>query len=138
MGKISIEDRKKIILKLKNKKSQRNVSETFEISRCAIQTLLKKYSISGNVKNMSRKGRPKKLSVRDERILIRQSKINPKQTASQLRNSCQMENLISISTVKRHLQKSGLFGRIGVKKPFLNKKQIKKSFTVGNIIFFFE
>lgn len=43
-----------------------------------------------------------------------------------LRQQSNLQNKVSVSTVKRVLRKSNLFGRVAIRKPYLSKANIKK------------
>ena len=47
-------------------------------------------------------------------------------TARALRSACNLTETVSVDTVKRELRKNGLFGRVALKKPSINKVQKKK------------
>ena len=124
MVKISLKTREDAIKSLQNGYSQSAVARDFQISRCSVQSIWKKFLTSGHVNDMHRSGRPRKSDERNDRKLIRLSKKNPKATAADLRNEWNMQENISVATVQRILRKYGLFGRIAARKPFLTKKHI--------------
>ena len=67
-----------------------------------------------------RVGRPKLSTVRDDRVLVRLSLQNRRETIPALRASWGEHGVLSSdSTVKRRLQEAGLHGRRAVKKPLL-------------------
>lgn len=125
MPNISDENRWKIVNELKAGLSQRSVATMFSISKGAVQRTWVRYQNTGNIIDLPKLGRPRMYSIRDERVLVRQSTINPKLTAAQLSMSWKRDSSASISTVKRILRRYGLFGRIAAKKPFLTKKQLR-------------
>lgn len=123
MPKINYEKRLSVIQKADEGISQRRISIELNISRKGVQNILKKHRTLNIIENLPKSGPKKKYSERDVRLLVRMSKANPFYTARDLRN--RWKNL-SVETVKKILQNNKLFGRIATKKPFLNKKQIKK------------
>jgi len=125
MPRISDVMRGQIIGMLQAKKSQREVAKHYEISRCAVQNIWKKYLESGTLCDLPKCGRPRKNSTRSERLLIRLSKANPKLTAGQLKKDWNACESVSIWTVRAILRRYGLFGRIAARCPYFSKKQIK-------------
>ena len=89
-----------------------------------INTILKKFHTSGSVNNLQKSGRPHKSNERSDPQLSRQSKINSKSIAAELRDEWDIPGNISVTTVKRILRKYGLLGRIAARKPFLTKVHI--------------
>jgi hypothetical protein len=84
-----------------------------------VQNILKKSKMAQGLENKPRTGRPSLLSVGDIRNLVIESKKFPTKTAAQLRRDCGLQNCVSVDTVKRALRKSGLFGRVAMRKPLL-------------------
>ena len=126
MPKIDILKRKEVILNMESGLSQREVARKLKISRGAVEGLWKKYVTHGNVKNRKKCGRPRKTTDREERLLVKMSKQEPKSTAPRLMAQWSSEKTVSVSTVKRILCKYGLFGRQACRKPVLNNNQIKR------------
>lgn len=125
MAKISIDIRKLVIKKLKEGFSQREVSKDLNISRNAVQNIIRKLQQHGTLENLCKSGRKPKNTPRSERSLIRMSTQNPQKTARDLLIDWKLSQTSSVSTVKRILRKYGLFGRIAAKKPYLNERHIK-------------
>lgn len=125
MAKISIDIKKLVIKRLKEGYSQRKVSNEFNISRNAVQYILRKLQQHGTLDNLSKSGRKPKNTQRAERSLIRMSKQNPLKTARDLFMVWKSSQTSSVSTVKRILRKYGLLGRIAAKKPYLNERHVK-------------
>ena len=49
-----------------------------------------------------------------------------------VREECDLQNTVSINSVKRSLRRSNLFGRVAAKKPRLTKAQINERFVWCN------
>jgi len=118
--------REDIIERIRNGFSQSAVARELNISRFGVQSIWKKYVMSGHVNDLSRSGRPRVLDERSTRQLIRLSKKNPKATAPELKMEWETNRNISMSTVKRILRRHGLFGRIAAKKPLLTRKHVMR------------
>lgn len=125
MPKISIATREKVVSLSQDGKSQRQIASDFGISRRSVQYILKKFKNYGSVADHPRSGRPRILSRRHERRVVLASKKDATMTARRLQTEAKVNLLVSIDTVKRILRRHGLYGRIALKKPLLNKKQIK-------------
>ena len=124
MVKINLEIRQDVIERLKNEISQAEVARQLQISRCGVQSILKKFRSYGSVNNLPRSGRPRKSNERSDRKLSRLSKINPKSTSHELRDDWDFPRNIFVTTAKRILRIYGLLGRIAARKPFLTKVHI--------------
>jgi hypothetical protein len=100
-----------------------------QISRGCVENILKKFKNDKEVVDLPKVGRPRKLSAASQRYLVLTSKKNSKLTAKKLQVECQMQQTVSIDTVKRVLRRANLFGRIAVRKPYLSKinKQRRKT-----------
>ena len=70
----------------------------------------------------SRTGKPSKITERDNRHLMRVLNKNRKTNINELCEDFVASTSTSVSqiTLKRHLHKNKIYGRIGVKKPFVN------------------
>ena len=76
--------RKLVIQKLRDGWSQRKIANLLNISRHAVQHIQLKFKTQKTLENMFKSGRKPKNTQRSERLLIRNSKENPKKTARQL------------------------------------------------------
>lgn len=106
--------------------SLHKISASLKVSRCAIRNILKKYRNGYGIANLSKTCTPCKLTQREKKSLVIQSKKNRFLTANQLRRLCDVEDKVSVSTVKRVLRSAQLFGRVAVKKPLLTTAMRKK------------
>lgn len=102
--------------------SERKISEALKIPKSTVHDIISTYKNHGITKPPPRNGKPSTLTERDDRHLIRILNNNRR---TNIRELC--ENFItststnlSIITLKRYLHKIGFFGRVGVKKPFIN------------------
>lgn len=109
--------------------SQRKIAHDVGVSKGAVQHILEKHRKGLEVKNKSKWCTPCKLSQRQKNKIIIQSKKDSFLTANQVRRSCNLEDVVSVSTVKRVLRSAQLFGRVASKKPFLDKKLSRRRMT---------
>ena len=74
------------------------------------------------------RGRRRKTSIHTDRILQRKVKTNPRKSTSiaKAELDSELKAVISESTVRRRLHKVGLYGRVALKKPYINKINRRK------------
>ena len=99
MGKISLDVRKLVILKFQEGWSQRKISKDLNISRHGVQRIIVKFKVQHTLLDLHRSGRPRKISDRSERILVRHSKLYPKKTARELSMNWEPMDRVSLTTV---------------------------------------
>lgn len=131
MGKIreiSEVERGQIIALLSEGLSQLEISKKMKISRCAVQTTIRRYQNTSSLKSLHRSGRPRKSGCREDRILIREALKDRKKTSSELASSFSecVGAEISARTVRRRLVAAGLKGCKARKKPLLSVKNKSK------------
>ena len=99
MGKIGIDVRKLVIIKLQDGWLQRKIAADLNISRHGVPLIITKFNVHNKVTDLFRRGRPRLNTVRSEGSLIRTAKRYPKKTGW---NSSKPT---SINTLKRILKK---------------------------------
>ena len=93
-----------------------------------MQTIIQKYKTLLTTESLPRSGRKRKLTVADERLVVRKDRVNPKLTTKEiLLTICNIANHleasgmnVSTSTIKGILHKNELKGCRGRKKPLLH------------------
>lgn len=125
MPRIPTLDRQQIINEVLNGKSYREVGRLFGFSHTAIRKLFNKYVQTKSITDLPKSGRPSKSSQRERRNLLRICRTNPKWTSRMLQSAWNTNKLISLSTVKRILNKAKYFGRIAARKPLLSRMHKK-------------
>ena len=102
-----------------------------KIGKNTANRIIKKFITTKCLSDLSRSGRPRKTTVRVNKIIKRKSTKDVKKTASEIAQEIRDENLanVSRSTVSRRLHDVGLFERVGVKKPLISKKNQKARLT---------
>lgn len=128
----AINIRQKIIAKSNSGVSQRKIAADLKISRTCVYNTIKKWKNMGVLTDKHRSGRKRILTTRDDRLIKLCSERNPWLTARMVREECNLQNTVSINSVKRSLRRSNLFGRVAAKKPRLTKAQINKRFEWCN------
>jgi transposase len=105
-------------------KTQAQVAKEYGISRNSVTTLVKAYRTRGTVARPKNAGRPPKLSERDVRNLVRESKHNRRATLQDITNT--LPDKVCQATVRKALRPAGIFSRIARKKPNLDAAHIQK------------
>ena len=127
MPKISEVKRELVVAYSLDGLSTYKIAERLKISRGAVQHILRKHKDGLPVNlDLKRSGRPKKLSQRQESMIIREAKKDNILTANEIRRSQNLTDTVSTDTVKRILRKGHLYGRVAKRRPLLTKCHKKK------------
>jgi len=126
MAKIEKWQKQLVIQYFTNGFIMRKIAEKLKMKKSTVNDIIQRYKRTGSVENKPGRGRKRKLTNRQIRKVVISSKKHPFMTARELRNECNIENRVCVDTVRKILQQNNLFGRISVKKPFLNKLQKHK------------
>ena len=113
----SIEIRNIAVTMKKEGRGIREISRLLGKSAATISRIIKRYYEEGHIYIKSKPGRPRKTTKKDERMLVRMSRVNPKMTSRQLKLSWAVGEKVSNDTVKRILRRYGFVGRIAAQKP---------------------
>jgi transposase len=82
------------------------IARVFSIDESTVRYTLKKHDIRNNDASLPRSGRPKALSDRDRRTILRMIRMNPKMTCGKLIQEAGLE--VSKKTVYRMLAAEGI------------------------------
>ncbi|KAK9732009.1 Transposase [Popillia japonica] len=104
------------------------ISKKLKFSRCAVQTTIKRYNETRNVRSRPGRGPKRKTTIKENRWLQRQFLKNRRRTAKELSSDLNLQYGLSISskTVSRRLREVGLSARKTRKKPLLSGTNKKK------------
>ncbi|XP_043262251.1 uncharacterized protein LOC122403036 [Colletes gigas] len=122
-SKTTLEERK-IIFKLHQEgKSYVEMGKIMDRSKSTIQFIIKRIKASDSLLNNERTGRPKILTVRERKTMIRQVQQNPQLSAPKLPTMCNdiFNKKISAETCRRILRGENFYGRTSRKKLFVSK-----------------
>lgn len=120
------EIKNKIIELYKAGQRQVTISHNLNILKGTVSKIIRKYRTIGTVDTAPKSGRPKKMSPRAEKIMIRISKADPRKTSVDIyKEMAGMGFSVSARTIRRRLDAHGLLGRVAVKKPLISKKNRK-------------
>ncbi len=130
MGKgkqISSPVKKLIIKSVESNKSYSQIANQFNVSKTAIGQLVQRYRVQGTTKYKQRTGRPKLMSDREIKMLVKMSNEDPRKSAVLLNAEMLKFYRVkcSVATTQRVLRKALLFGRRPVKKPLVSLKNRK-------------
>ena len=100
------------------------VRQLYGVGKSAVGQIMKRYQLTGSLRNRKQLGRPCKTTHRQDNKLVILSKENLCLTAVDL--NAQMRSFYgmncSISTTKRRLHYAKLFGKRSAKKPLISCK----------------
>lgn len=108
-------------------KSQVEISRLVKVSRCAVQSTIKRFAETGSHMNKKKTGRNRVTTDREVRKLVRASLKDRKKTSSELAAAISedIRRPISSRTVRRRLLEAGLKGCKARKKPWLSDNNKK-------------
>ena len=113
-------------------KNQREIARICGVSQSVVSKILKKKKSTGSVlaTRIGKCGRKRKTTARDDKILLRNSKNNPRATSDDLKKDLESAEVhISSSTVRRRLLAAGRKARRPLKKQLLTKKMKTKRYA---------
>ena len=104
--KTDTETRLRVVFLLEQGPSCRKVSQKMHINVKTVYSIKKRREETGSVTDRARSGRPKKMTVRHDRALVRLSLGGRRLTSPQLRQKVEAELgvLVSTSTIRKRLQ----------------------------------
>lgn len=125
---INIEKRIKVTVLKEEGFSYSEIGEKLNLSKNGVHYILKRHKETGDFLNREGRGGEKRTSERDEKYIALLSKKNRKLTAPDITAEVnkRRNDPISVTTVKRILQKNGLHGRVAARKPLLRPANRKK------------
>ena len=133
---ISCQIRKRIVTLHKKGHSYQKISNALEISRNTVAKVIQRFKKNGEVLNMKRSGRPRKLTPRDERHLGRSLEKNRKASTVELAKALESQVGVTVSTdtIRRTVHRMGLYGYRPRRKPLLQPrhKQDRMAFATTN------
>jgi transposase len=119
----------------KAKIPQRKIAEILNHPKSTVGDVIKKYNEQGLTSTIPRSGRPKILTDRDKRQLVKIIKANRNLTLVEITEKFNETLNFSISsrTVQRVLHEEGYSGHAAKKKPFISEQNRKKRFGWCNM-----
>lgn len=120
---------KVIALKEHTSMTIRDIATAVGVGKSSVSRILRTFQDSGSLspKRKGKCGRKRKTIPRTDKILIRNSKQNPRKTSTDLRRDLLDYGIeVSTSTVRKRLLEVGWKARKPKKKQFLTQKMMKK------------
>jgi len=116
------------VTRLTNGEPTRKIADLEQVSQSGVAKIKMKLASTLDLKDLPRSGRPRILTERDERKIVREIVSNSAQTAVDVQKNLKHNDLLEISTqtVRRALRRNGLRARIKRKKPLLSKNHRKQ------------
>lgn len=118
------DSRMAIIQAKKDGLTNRAVASLFNIDQRTVGRIYARFKKTNDVNRKPGSGRPKKLSIKEERIIARIVKCDPIKTAIDAKRYAfyHLDRSISKWTAQRILKRAKLFARRPAKKPLISKK----------------
>ena len=111
------------------------ISRKLGIPDRTVRNVIKKFDTDHTVENKQRSGRPRALSERNVRSLVRITRKNRRGTlasfTAELNHALPMQ--VSVDTVRRALHEMGYHARAGKRKPLVTERNRKKRLLFANL-----
>ncbi|XP_075210654.1 uncharacterized protein LOC142318008 [Lycorma delicatula] len=106
----------------KANKTNRDIAERLKLSKTGVQQVVKKYRDQETVVDLSRSRRPRKTSMRQDRAIIKVSKLNRSASLNDIATEVAQNHGIQVSTatLSRCLKESGMESHFALGKPLLS------------------
>ena len=117
------------IVKLhKEKHTIREISEKVKRSKSVVGRVVKSYNDTGKIITAFKTSRPRKTSVREDRIMQRMSLKDRFKSCTEIKSVTNSTSCVNVSRqiVSRRLQEIGLLNRTPRKKPLVSSKNKKR------------
>lgn len=122
----SEELKKKVIDAYQSGEGYKKISKRFFLPRTTVMSIIHKWKESGTTSVLPRSGRPRKISTRAVKKIVRQVSIEPKLNLKDIQTDLKNAGTdVHLSTIRTTMNNNGLHGRVAVKKPYLSKKHQK-------------
>ena len=111
------------------------ISKVLSLPKSTIQYIVNKWKRFGDTKNAPRSGRPRKISKRGLRVLIKVVRENRWSTLGNITTEFNKDNKdhISSTTIRRRLNEYGFRSRIPARKPLISENNRKKRLVYYNL-----
>lgn len=114
--------REKVVQLHKSGSGYKKIAKQLIMPVSTVQTIIKKWKARGTTDIKPRSGRPSKIFPTTARKIVRDVKKTPQLTSREIQQSLKESHVdVSSCTVRRHIRKNGLHGRVARKKPLLRK-----------------
>ncbi len=118
--------RDRIVARHRSGQGYKKNSAALKVPKSTVASIILKWKTFGTTRTLPKAGRPDKLSYRGRSALVREVKKNPKITVAELQRCIrEMGESCRKSTITAALHQSGLYGRVGRRKPLLSARHMK-------------
>ncbi|KAG2466795.1 TCB1 transposase, partial [Polypterus senegalus] len=122
---LSVDLRDRIVSRHKSGEGYRKISAALKVPMSTVASIMHKRKKFETIRTLLRAGRPSKLSDLGRRALVREVTKNPMVTLSELqRSSVERGEPSRRTTISAAIHQSGLYGRVGRRKPLLSKRHM--------------
>ena len=122
--------RKRVVEFHKLGEGYKKIGRRLSIHQSTVRQIVYKWKALNTTKSLPRSGRPRKLSGRTLRNVLRDVTSNPRTSADDVQKSLKDAGVeVHQSTVRRALDREGLHGRVARRKPLLSPKHRKMRLT---------
>lgn len=123
----SLETRKLVIIQHEKGETYKKIAELLNMKPNTVGDIVRRYKNEGRIEPKKQLGQPKKLTAKEERLIVRKIKANPRLSAPKIVEEVRIEckKQISASTIRRTIKAYGYNGRVARKKPFINMRNRK-------------
>ena len=103
--------------------SEREIASKVFCSRNSVHSMIMKYKKTECIANLAGRGRKRKTTVREDKVIQRKIKTDRRKSASSVKHEIMQEIGITISsqTVRRRAHEARSYGCVARKKPYVNK-----------------
>ena len=132
---ISISMRDRVIFLRKRGESYRKIGKELNLSFTTVQYIIKKYERTNSTENKPRTGRPRILTERERRNIVKEATKKPFISARSLANDLASTSGKSVDpqTIRNVLHSAQIYGRTARKKPLINNTNREKRLGFAKI-----
>lgn len=127
-----MEQRIKIItLNEHTTKNQRQIADAVGVSQATVNRIIKQHQETGSItaNRVGKCGPKRKTTAKDDMLLVRNSKINPRKSDVDLTRELHEGGInVHVTTVRQRLREAGRFARKPIKKQLLTQAMMKKRY----------
>src|SRR5690349_18035145 len=113
----------RIIALREQSKSFQKIADEVKRSKSGVYKFVKRWEANGMIENKKKPGRPKMITPRSSRRIIRLLKKSRRDPANlltkKINEGIMIKHGVSTSTLRRHFYSKGFHARYGVRKPFI-------------------
>ena len=127
---LSSEQRAGILAAVEAGEKKSEIAKRFRVSRNTVYETIHRFNETNSTQSRPRSGGPRALSARDERLLLRTVKKEPKLTYNGIIQQTKLN--VSRTTIRRILKQYGIKKKIAAKRPLLSTAMAEKRLAFAN------